>query len=89
MTNTYKVLRKQPDGQYIKVPMSYAEVCKELGDYIPDIHFVRITTAGTISFWLGKPDEIRALYHEVVENGFKPSGALTATVRRISPVWIH
>lgn len=40
---------------------NYKQVCHDLG-FIPEIHFVKITTRGTISFYCGKPQDVRALY---------------------------
>lgn len=40
--------------------MGYAELCERLG-FNADTRFVRITTAQTVSFSLGRPNEIRAL----------------------------
>lgn len=65
-----------------KKQMSYEEICKELGFSAPS-HFVRITNWGTISFSVGKPDEIRALYKSVEEQKFKPSAALVKTIERL------
>lgn len=49
--------------------MTYDEVCHDLG-FIPDVHFVRVTTRGTISFTCGKPDEVRALLSAVRRQGY-------------------
>lgn len=68
------------DGE--KVEMLYEGICHELG-YIPGVEFVKITTRGTISFWLGKPFEIRGLLSDVRSRGFKPSAALARAVERI------
>ena len=65
-----------------KKQMSYDEICKELGFSAPS-HFVRITNWGTISFSVGKPDEIRSLYKSVEERKFKPSAALVKTIERL------
>lgn len=55
--------------------MTYDDVCHELG-FIPDVHFVEITTRGTITFTCGKPHEIKALYNSVYEHGFCPAKSL-------------
>ena len=65
-----------------KKQMSYEEICKELGFSAPT-HFVRVTNRGTISFSVGKPDEIRALYKSVEKYGFKPSVSLIKTLERL------
>lgn len=76
-TNVYRVRRA--DG--LKHTMTYDAVCKELG-FIADIHFVRITTQGTITFTAGKPHEVRSLYQACMEKGFIPSSALVSTAKR-------
>lgn len=65
-----------------KKQMSYEEICKELGFSAPS-HFVRITNWGTISFSVGKPDEIRALCKSVEKYGFKPSVSLIKTLEKL------
>lgn len=60
--------------------MTYEDVCKELGFY-PDVGFVEITKSGTITFTLGKPHEIRALYRSVIENGFIPANRMKTALR--------
>lgn len=65
-----------------KKQMSYEEICKELG-FSASSSFVKITNRGTISFSVGKPDEIRALYKSVDEYGFKPSASLIKTLERL------
>lgn len=62
-----------------KKQMSYEEICKEPG-FIASSNFVKVTTRGTITFRLGKPYEIRALYKSVKEYGFKPSASLVKTI---------
>lgn len=61
-----------------KVEMEYGDICKELG-FVPEFHFVEITNRGTITFTIGKPDEIKELYKAVVDNGYKASAKLTET----------
>ena len=58
-----------------KVEMTYEEICHDLG-FISEVHFVRITTAGTISFTLGRPNEIRSLVAACRERGYKPAKRL-------------
>ena len=55
--------------------MEYTEVCKDLG-VNPEIHFVTVTNRGTISFTIGKPDEIKTLRKAVINKGYKPSRKL-------------
>ena len=59
---------------------SYEYYCHRLG-INPDIHFVKITNAGTISFSCGKPDEVRYLLKMCRENGYKPSKKLVESAR--------
>ena len=61
------------DGE--KTKMSYEDVCHDLG-FAPQMGFVRITTAGTIAFSVGKPNEVKALLCSVKANGYKPSQSL-------------
>lgn len=63
-----------------KKQMSYEEICKELG-FIAACEFVKITNRGTITFTLGKPDEVRALYKSVLDCGFKPAASLLKTMQ--------
>lgn len=57
----------------------YAAICHELG-FCPESHFVAVTTRGTISYSLGKPDEIRALYAACVRCGYRPSRGLVEVI---------
>ena len=59
---------------------AYSQICHDLG-FLPDAGFVRITTAGTISFTAGKPDEIRALLRAVNAKRYRASRALQDTVK--------
>lgn len=61
-----------------KVEMEYGDICKELG-FVSKLHFVDVTNRGTITFTIGKPDEIKELYKAVVDNGYKASAKLTET----------
>lgn len=65
-----------------KKEMSYDEICHKLG-ISPDVHFVHVTTAGTIGFTVGKPDEIRYLHRMCAENGFRASKDLKQTVKNL------
>ena len=56
--------------EYFAEDMTYEDVCHDLG-FLPEVSFVRITKAGTISYTCGKPDEIRALYFSVRKKGYK------------------
>lgn len=62
--------------------MSYQNICKELG-FVPEIGFVDITTTGAITFTLGKPEEIKALYRTCQAKGFKASKNLNVHCRRM------
>ena len=66
---------KTADGA--TVALTYEELCKRLG-FIPKVEFVELTNAGTVSFSIGKPEEIKALYAAVLREGFKPAKALAA-----------
>lgn len=55
--------------------MTYNDLCHRLG-FIPEVHFVRVTTAGTVSFWCGKPDEIRSLKRACTDCNIRMSYAL-------------
>lgn len=59
---------------------TYDGVCYNLG-FEAGVNFIKITSAGTISFTCGKPHEIKALYRAVVNNGYVPSAALRNAVR--------
>ena len=58
------------------ISMSYEDVCADLG-YIPETKFVKVTNRGTISFTAGKMLEVKALYRNTVNRGYKPSVKLT------------
>lgn len=53
----------------------YEAICHELG-FIPEVHFVEITNRGTITYTVGKPQEVRALLNAVIEHGYKPAKSL-------------
>ena len=58
-----------------------AEVAKQLG-YNPDVHFVELTTRGTVTFTCGKPEEIQGLLRATLAAGMKPSKNLVAAAQR-------
>lgn len=64
----------------IKIEMTYEEICNDLG-FCPNVHFVEITNFGTITFTVGKPNEIQALYQSVTGKGYKPAKKLTDLIR--------
>lgn len=76
MEKLYKI--RLQDGS--KAQMTYNDVCKLLG-YIPEAHFVEITTAGTITFTAGKPCEVLRLAQAVTAEGLVQSGSLRRTVQ--------
>lgn len=57
-------------GDFEKVKMTYEELCYDLG-FNPDVNFVDVTRAGSITYTLGKPNEISALFRAVHEKGYK------------------
>lgn len=59
---------------------NYDGICHELG-FIPNVHFVKITTRGTIDYTFGKPDEVKALYYATIKHGYTPSKHLTDNAR--------
>lgn len=77
MSKLYKIQRQ--DGS--KALMTYDEVCAQLG-YQPEAHFVEITTAGTITFTLGRPNEVLELARAVTAAGLVQAASLRQTVRR-------
>lgn len=58
-----------------RIEKSYEDICNDL-DISPDINFVRVTTAGTITFTCGKPSEVRYLLKMCREKGYKPAKSL-------------
>lgn len=66
-----------------KTSMSYDEICEALGGYIPSVHFVTVTTRGTISYSAGKLGEIKDLLSNVRQAGFVPSRALEKAATQI------
>jgi hypothetical protein len=65
-----------------KVEMTYDEVCKDLG-YLPETKFIKVTPQGRISFTLGKPNEIKGLYHSINEKGYLMSDKLKETLNTL------
>lgn len=61
------------------VEMTYKEICQDLGFY-PQTEFIRITNRGTIAFYCGRPNEVRALLLKANERGYKPAQSLIAAV---------
>lgn len=74
----YKGTRKVKTADGATVTLTYEELCKRLG-FIPEVEFVELTNAGTITFTVGKPEEIKALYAAVLREGFKPARNLAKT----------
>lgn len=68
-------LRKVRKADGTVCEMEYVDVCKDLG-YIAEVKFIKITTAGTISFYLAKPDEVRPLLSAVKSKGYVPARSL-------------
>lgn len=58
------------------ISISYEDLCKDLG-FIPDVNFIKVTNRGTITFTAGKMLEVKALYRNTVNRGYKPSVKLT------------
>ena len=44
-----------------KIEMTYDEVCYDFG-FCPAARFVDITPRGAVTFTVGRPEEVRALY---------------------------
>ena len=65
-----KVYKVWKDGE--RTPMKYEQVCSDLC-FRSDIGFVQITSAGTITFSIGKFEEIKALYGAIINKGYKSS----------------
>ena len=77
MPKTYKI----PLNDGGKALMTYDEICRLLG-YTPESNFIAVTTAGTISFTVGKPHEVLGLARAVTAAGLVQAGNLRQTVRR-------
>lgn len=73
----YTVIRNGEKSQII-----YDVLCHKLG-FNPSARFVKITSRGTISFTVGKPDEIKALYNAVISAGYKPAKRLEECVKTL------
>ena len=59
----------------------YIGICEKLG-IRPEIHFVEITSRGTITFTCGKPDEIRYLLSQCKKAGLTPARSLVKAASR-------
>lgn len=59
----------------VLVEKTYEEICEELG-FIAKVQFVEVTNRGTITFTLGRPEEIRALASAIEREGYKASSKL-------------
>ena len=55
-----------------KIEMAYSEICRKL-NISAETKFVKITSAGTITYTLGRPNEISYLYDQVINHGFRPA----------------
>lgn len=66
------ILYKFP-GEVIKCFHDFVRTHQQ---HAEDVHFVKITSRGTITFSAGKPQEVRALLNAVVEHGYKPAKSL-------------
>lgn len=71
---------RRTDPNEDRKPRTYESICHELG-FIPEVRFVRLTQAGTVTFTVGKGYEVKALYSAVIEKGFVPSNALKQTAK--------
>lgn len=58
-----------------KVQKSYEDICHDL-KIDPDVHFVKVTNRGTITFTCGKPNEVRDLLSMCMYAGYKPAKSL-------------
>jgi hypothetical protein len=61
---------------------NYEQVCHDLG-MRPEIQFVEITNRGTITFTVGKPEEIRSLLDAVERAGYIPAKSLVDRARKV------
>lgn len=68
-----KIMKVFKNGS--KIEMAYDAICKDLG-FVPDVHFVKVTTQGRISFTCGKPDEVRSLVGAARRNNYMPADKL-------------
>ena len=73
--------RKVWSKEYSRSEMTYDEVCHDLG-FIPSVHFVEITTAGTIDFTAGTWEDIKALWDAVIDKGYRPSHAFDEYINK-------
>lgn len=56
--------------EFHAIEMTYEDLCRDLG-FDPDVRFVEVTRAGSITYTIGKPEEIHALWAAVSERGYK------------------
>ena len=52
------------------IDMPYEDICHDLG-FAPETHFVEVNRSGSISFSVGKPQEIRHLIRMIKEKGYR------------------
>lgn len=64
----------------------YAAVCAQLGFYA-ETKFVEITSAGSIGFTCGKPEEVLSLAAAVQREGYRMSRELIAACKRADGYW--
>ena len=62
--------------------LTYEQVCDRLG-MRSEIHFVEVTSRGTIAFTLGRPDEIKALHRACKQAGLRPAKSLTRAIDKM------
>lgn len=55
--------------------MEYSDICQAIG-VSADVNFIKITNAGTISFYLAKTQEIKWLLSATKSAGFVPAKRL-------------
>lgn len=60
----------QGRGEFRKVKMTYEELCHDLG-FDPDVRFVDVAKSGAITYTIGKPWEINALYQAINARGYR------------------
>jgi hypothetical protein len=65
-----------------RIEKSYKDICTELG-FMAKAHFIKVNTAGTITFTVGAPHEIRSLYYAILNKGMRPSKALANTIKNL------
>jgi len=60
----------------------YIEICNKLG-FMPEVSFVKVTKSGSISYTMGKPEEIRSLARACDREGFTKSRDLIRALKRL------